>query len=513
MANTNEENKLINLRPIVIACCFLVIGIFCAFYSFKISKLFSIIAFALFFCLFAIMAFLKVSFKRKLIIFSIICLCFFLLGHFLTDLRINKVKNLSVKVESETFVGRVCEVTYYDSGVYVEFDNCKFRSYDIEGKTSAFIYDDYLIDKIDIGAILQCNATICNKYYLGEIESDIFGGLYYELKDISQIEVVGVKVNFYEVIFLKARSFLRTHLSEKSYSTAIALTLGNTSFLPRTVLQEYRFAGIAHIFAVSGLHIGVFISIFTFLASKLNVKKIFKILIILVPAFIYCGVCGFRPSSLRAFIMALITVIANYIGFKRDNLSAVALAGIILLIINPMNLFEVGFKLSFLAVSAIFIINPVFERGSSIFKSVGNPLSVSLSAQLATLPVLTDMSGYISIISIFANLIFVPVAVALYLITLLFFILSAFLSMFADSIAQFLMLAPDYLLKACNFLILKIDYSIWAIPATFSLYKIPWYLGLACLSDTLNLTWKQKLITSLITIAVTFGGIALSATL
>ncbi|MBR3864742.1 MAG: ComEC/Rec2 family competence protein, partial [Clostridia bacterium] len=366
------------------------------------------------------------------------------------------MKNLTFTApENEVFIGRICEATYRDSYIYIEFDDCFFKGKELEGKTFALIFPFDTIDKIDIGSILKCNATLVNRYYSGEIESDIFGGLYYEITEIDNMQIVGAKVNFYEIAFLKVRAFLRKNLSKEGYAMAIALTLGNTSYLPVETLQTYRFAGIAHVFAVSGLHVGVFVSIFTFISSRLKIKRKLKPFIILIPTFIYCGICGFRPSSVRAFIMATVTIVSNYTGFKKDNLSSSSLAGLILLVANPMNLFDAGFKLSFLAVSSIFLLNPLFERGSNVCSPIGSGLSVSLSAQLATLPVLTDMSGYISIISVFANLIFVPVVVILYVVTLSFVICSLIIGIIAPAVSSIILSAPDYLLNACNFLISK----------------------------------------------------------
>ncbi len=512
MSENKTFNKLINLRPIVLACCLLVVGIFCSFYSFKTSIWFSILPLLSFVIVFIVLGFIKTESKKTIFIFALISLTFFSLGHLLTDVRINKVKNLEFTIaENEVFIGRICDATYNDSYIRIEFDSCNFKGKQLEGKTVAFIYSSEAIDKIDIGSILKCDATLMNRYYSGGTESDIFGGLFYEITELDNIQVIGTNTNFYEIVFLKVRSFLRKNLSKEGYAMVIALTLGNTSYLPVETLQTYRFAGIAHVFAVSGLHIGVFVSIFTFIASRLKIKRNFKPFIILIPAFIYCGVCGFRSSSVRAFIMATVTIVANYIGFKKDNLSSASIAGIILLIINPMNLFDAGFKLSFLAVSSIFVLNPLFDRGAKSFKAIGSGLSVSLSAQLATLPVLTDMSGYISIISVFANLIFVPVVVILYVITLVFVVCSALVGSLFSSVASIILSVPDYLLNACNFLISKIDYSSFALPTTFSYFKISWYMGLACLSDAVNLSYKQKLIISCVTLTATVGGIILTA--
>ena len=271
MKENKATDKLINLRPILFAACFLAFGIFCAFYSFKEYwwlSLCIIVAFAVYLITLCLLK----NKSKKLIIFSLVAILFFSLGHLLVGARVSVVKNLTFKTsENEIFVGRVSDVTYYDSYIYVEFDNCTFRTFKLKGKTSAYIYLGDAVDKIDIGSIIECEANIVNRYLsAGEINSDILSGVYYELENCDKIRVTGYKANFYELVFLKARTFLRSNLSKDGYSIAIALLLGNTSYLPQRVLENYRFAGIAHVFAVSGLHVGVFVSIFTFFLNSSN---------------------------------------------------------------------------------------------------------------------------------------------------------------------------------------------------------------------------------------------------
>ena len=512
MKEDKISNKLINVRPILISACALALGIVSSFYSASLSVWFTLIPAILLAVFFVATYFIKDELRKKIFTFLLIFFLFFTLGHALVDIRINEVKKLSFNTsENEIFAGRVCDVTYYDSYTYVEFDNCSFRGFKLKGKTSAYIYNGELVDKIDIGSLVKCEANLINRYKSEGMKADLLGGLYYQLENVDDISVTGYKTNFYELAYLNVRSFLRQNLSKDGYSMAIALVLGNTSYLPSKILESYRLSGIAHVFAVSGLHIGIFVSIFTFFASKLKINRKIQPLFILIPTFIYCGICGFKASSVRAFIMACVTIIANSVGFKKDNISSSSLAGIILLIINPMGLFDAGFKLSFLAVNSIFILNPVFERGAKALKGVGSAISVSLSAQLATLPVLTDISGYISIISVFANLVFVPVVVVLYVVTLLFVAISASVGIVFSNAPSLILSIPDFLLNACNFLIQKIDFSMFVIPANFSYFKIGWYLGLICLSDLINLKWQQKLLISLITLLVTIVGIILVA--
>lgn len=218
----------------------------------------------------------------------------------------------------------------------------------------------------------------------------------------------------------------------------------------------------------------------------------------------YSGICGFRPSAVRAFIMAATVLLSGCVGFKRDRLSALSIAFIIILLWQPFYLFDAGFELSFLAVGGIIALAPLFKRGAKPLKGFGDALSASLSATLGTLPVLTDMCGYISIISLFANLVFVPAICICYQATVCF-TLVAIIENAIFSSATVSLFVPDALLKFISYAVSLIDYSAFIVPASFSYLAIPYYFGFTFLTDYLNVSLKKRvLIVSLCVVAIIF---------
>lgn len=500
-----KKEGLVNVRPAVIACLSLTCGIFCAYRSFLHGNFINLIAYLL--CAGAITCscFVKGDFKKRFIITVSIISVFFFIGNCLSNIAINKSNKLPYHQQNGQFTGRIYEIASYEQGYLVYFDECEFEDKDLNSKARGFIFEGEISHYIDIGARVGFEAKIVNRVKENKDEAEAFSGVYYELEEIEKVQIIDFEADFFEIAYLNSRAFLKKHLSKDASGIALALLLGDTTAFNKYKLENYRMAGIAHIFAVSGLHVGLMVGIFTYASKLLKIKRKFKPFFILIPAFIYCGLCGFRPSALRAFIMASVTILADTFGFKKDNLSSCAIAGIALLLINPFNLMDYGFKLSFMAVSSIFLLQPLFTRHAKSLKWFGEPLSLSLSAQIGTLPILTRMSGYTSIIAIFSNLIFVPVTSFIYTFTFISFVIGAVCSLFSLN-ASFIMKASDLLISSVDLLISKIDFSIFAIPTSLGTLSVIWYLAMACMSDYVNLTTKQKLILGGLSVLLIFGG-------
>lgn len=503
---TEEEKreKLLNIRPLVLVFIGIVCGIVCAYYSFLFSSLIALICFLCFAIFFFCLGFIKRENKKGILVLSVMVLISFAIGFANSTVRINLSKKSDFNNQYGTYVGRVYERASYDSGALIYLDNVTFCDSNLKGKSVAFVYSDDLVGKLDVGSVISCDAFLVNETLNQNGDYENFSGVYFSLEEVKNVKIIDFEANLFEFGYIKARAFLKQNLSSKSAPVALAMLLGDTSEFQKNKLDNYRYAGVAHIFAVSGLHVGVMVACFTFLCNKFKVKPKLKPLIILLPTFIYCGFCGFRPSSVRAFVMAFCAIMADAIGFKKDNLSVLAVAGIILLLINPFNLYDYGFKLSFLAVCSIFALSPLFKRKTARLKCLSEPLSTTLSAQLGTLPVLTQMSGYTSIISLFSNLLFIPVSVVIYVFTMACFVLSAFFSLFIKG-ATIIMQAPNFLIGIIDGLISAIDFSIFSFNVEIKTFSIIWYVGLVFISDYFNFSKLSKTLVFVLTVLLTFG--------
>ncbi len=147
------------------------------------------------------------------------------------------------------------------------------------------------------------------------------------------------------------------------------ILLGKRGDVPSETLEIFRNSGTFHVLAVSGLHVGL-IALFCYLGlsvlripmTSFRVPEKVVCLLTIGAIVIYAGLVGFRPSVFRAALMATLYLFATIIDRDADVFNLLAVAALILLLLNPTQVWDVGFQLSFVAVAAIVYFVPKMER-------------------------------------------------------------------------------------------------------------------------------------------------------
>lgn len=186
----------------------------------------------------------------------------------------------------------------------------------------------------------------------------------------------------------------RLGVEEDEYAVAAAILLGYDDSLPIDLRQKYVAAGAMHILCVSGLHVGVIFMVFSylliFLDDRKKMQRLLKHLLLLFLVWFYALLAGLAPSIMRTTIMLSFVVIGNIINRKGVLLNSLAASALILLCINPANLFEIGFMLSYIAVIGIVVlqkpISKVIYSKYKIVNKIWEITSVTIAAQIATVP-------------------------------------------------------------------------------------------------------------------------------
>ena len=203
---------------------------------------------------------------------------------------------------------------------------------------------------------------------------------------------------------------------------------GHTGIADRDY-QAFRDAGVAHVLAVSGLHVGFIVAGLIALLGLFGVKKRAQWWIAAGFLAFYTLVVGFVPSVLRASIMALVLLHSRAGGERQDSLSALSLALVLVLLLNPLDWFGAGFQLSFGAALGIVLLYPSLVRVlKRLPKRIREGVSICLAAQIGMMPVMVDAFNGVSVIAVFVNLLLVPlfaVLMALGALSLLLFAISA----------------------------------------------------------------------------------------
>ena len=230
---------------------------------------------------------------------------------------------------------------------------------------------------------------------------------------------------------------LSRYLPESQSELASAILLGAREYLGKERREAFFVTGTIHLLAISGLHIGILASVFFFAIRRTNFCSERSLLVIVgVLSIVYALLTESRPPVMRATVLVLVVCLARFFhrdGFALNSLSAAAL---IVLLINPTQLFQVGFHLSFVAVIAliwltprivpaprldplsklVFHSRPWWDRQMRVFaRRVLYWCAASVAIWCLTLPLLTHQFHLMSPIGILLNVfLWIPVATALF---------------------------------------------------------------------------------------------------
>ncbi|MDA3793556.1 MAG: ComEC/Rec2 family competence protein [Elusimicrobia bacterium] len=194
------------------------------------------------------------------------------------------------------------------------------------------------------------------------------------------------------------------YMGEEEAGILKGMLLGMPGEVKKETLASFRYAGITHILAVSGLHVGLVMYIFYIIFYILRIKEKYSYLISIFVMASYITIAGARPSAMRAGVMFAMLFAGKLTGGRGNIYNNLFFAVIALLVINPALLYDPGFQLSFLAVFGIVYLSPVFSG------YLGRPLAVSLAAVAAIVPVITWNFYYLPLLSPITNLLVVPLA-------------------------------------------------------------------------------------------------------
>jgi len=241
---------------------------------------------------------------------------------------------------------------------------------------------------------------------------------------------------------------------------ASALLMGETAELsPRTV-SAFRDGGVAHVLAISGLHVGLLALGLTAALRPLRVGVAARDTIVLLATLAFAAFAGGRAPVLRAALMIGLYLAARLLGRPTAPAQVVGLSALVLLAAAPANLFDVGFLLTYAAVFGISALGPLFARplGERLPAPLAGGIAATLGAELCVFPIQATVFHVVPFVALLSNLVVVPLA-SLYLFAsvLLFPIL------LAGPVAASLALGPLALLSEAIAGLLRLLDAIGAV--------------------------------------------------
>ncbi|MDG5470874.1 DNA internalization-related competence protein ComEC/Rec2 [Jeotgalibacillus sp. ET6] len=204
---------------------------------------------------------------------------------------------------------------------------------------------------------------------------------------------------------------------------AEALIFGSRENMDEDLLEAYQKIGVIHLLAISGMHVGMMTAIMWWLLLRAGLTREKARVIILIGLPFYALITGASPPVIRAVSMVLIVLLFSFFTRKTPLLQALSVTFIIQLAINPMNLLQVGFQLSYAVSLTILLSAPRILAAASSMLSI---VKVSFAAQIGAMPILLYHFHELSIASFIVNVFYIPVFTAVLLPILFFLYLVSF---------------------------------------------------------------------------------------
>lgn len=206
-------------------------------------------------------------------------------------------------------------------------------------------------------------------------------------------------------------------LKGDEFAVAAALLLGYTADLTPEIMKNYAASGAMHILSVSGMHVGVIYLFLELLLGFLNRHRWgrwLKALLILTLIWFYACMTGLAPCVLRAALMITLPIIARSMSRVPDMINVIAASLLLMVALEPMVLHDVGFQLSYMAVTGLVILyKPIYDlyvTSSWLPDKIWSLLAVSIAAQIATLPVTLYVFHQFPNYFLLTNLVVVPLS-------------------------------------------------------------------------------------------------------
>ena len=344
--------------------------------------------------------------------------------------------------------------------------------------TNALRVDDLYAVRTTIGKVRSPRNPYQFDYAKYLANQGIHGQIYAQ---IDELMLIDRDIKSAQGIAARIRLFLQTRLSKhdfapREWGVINALLLGQRQQLTSQTRQNYIDAGVIHILAISGLHVGIVLLLmqvlFKPLGNSRNMRVLRSILVIL-GIWGFALIAGLSPSVLRAATMFSFLQIGLSTNRKSGGMNGLVISALVLLVIDPSLLQQVGFQLSYAAVFFIVWLQPVlfaiWEPKYRILRYFWGIFTVTLTAQLGVLPLSLFYFHQFSSLFFVANMVVIPVLGIVLGAGILILLLSG------------CGILPEFLAKIYGFLISLLNNFIFWIAGFDSLVIKHIYFSLALL--------------------------------
>lgn len=355
-------------------------------------------------------AILSVCYRKFLPLLMIIV--FFFVGNGTFFLGMTSFDNKEYEGEVAV-VGRVTDTLFTSEENY---SNVLLEDVSIDGEKAKnvrlFVYGN---GDVEVGDILAFSSTVeaVKPFNLGVFNLTSYRNKigYSSSANFSDIVITEGNMKIDEAFRSSVKEALLGNMNERNAYIAYAVLFGDQSGIDDEVDEVYRNSGIVHVLTVSGLHIAFIVGALMLLLKLFKGNKFLSLTIISIVLLFYCYLCGFTPSVVRATIMAIVLLLSRICNRPYDGLNSLAIAGFVIVCFSPLSTVDVGFLMSFFCVMFILLLAKPFTKLLSFVmpRKVASVMAVSISAQIGILPFTASFFSSFNILSVFANLLVIPI--------------------------------------------------------------------------------------------------------
>ncbi len=232
------------------------------------------------------------------------------------------------------------------------------------------------------------------------------------------ISVTGSDPSFFQKIRIKSRAVMLRYMDKEDAAICMSLVFGDKSMLSSETAEETAGAGLAHVFAVSGLHIGFLAAIVSYLLKKCRVLPVPRLIVTITILLLYGVLTGFPAGIKRAVIMFFIYEFSTIVARKNDSLVTLSAAVFLIVLTDPKELFDIGFLMSAGSVAGIVLFyRPLYSvvakmpygAAKRLLMYPYGLLCVTVSANVFTLPLSFSSFGVFTPYAAVGNLLVLPV--------------------------------------------------------------------------------------------------------
>jgi competence protein ComEC len=274
----------------------------------------------------------------------------------------------------------------------------------------------------------------------------------------------------------------KSGFKKEELAVIAALILGQQQDISPEVLRDYQYAGAVHILSVSGLHVGFILLFIIFLLQPIPNTKLgntSKLVIVILSLWLFAFVAGLAPSVVRSTVMFSFIAVGMHLKRETNTFHTAIVSLFLILLFEPLFLFDIGFQLSYLAVFSILWLQPILDKiwqpKNKIITYFWNILTVSFAAQIGTLPLSIYYFHQFPGLFFITNLILIPFLSVIMALGTLLMILAYF-----DWIPVLLSKTVEVCITITNTIISKIasveSFVLTAIPLSFSLMLLTYLI-------------------------------------